>query len=42
MNPAELAQSALERLGEQVTLDFKKKTYTNLQMMDWSQRLQGP
>ena len=41
MNLAELAQSALERLGEQVTLDFEGQPYTNLQMMDWSQRLQG-
>ena len=41
MNLAELAQSALERLGEQVTLDFDGQLYTNLQMMDWSQRLQG-
>ena len=41
MNLPELAESALERLGELVTLDFEGQTYTNLQMMDWSQRLQG-
>ena len=41
MNLAELARSALERLGEQVTLDFEGQPYTNLQMMDWSQRIQG-
>jgi len=41
MNLAALAQSALERLGERVTLDFEGRPYTNLQMMDWSQRLQG-
>ncbi len=41
MNLADLAQSALERLGERITLDFEGQTYTNLQMMDWSQRLQG-
>jgi len=41
MNLAALAESALERLGERVTLDFEGQPYTNLQMMDWSQRLQG-
>jgi long-chain acyl-CoA synthetase len=41
MNLAELAQSALERLGERVTLDFEGQPYTNLQMMAWSQRLQS-
>lgn len=41
MNLPELAESALERLGEQVTLDFEGQLYTNLQMMEWSQRLQG-
>jgi acyl-coenzyme A synthetase/AMP-(fatty) acid ligase len=41
MNLAALAQSALDRLGERVTLDFEGQPYTNLQMMDWSQRLQG-
>jgi long-chain acyl-CoA synthetase len=41
MDMATLAQSALERLGEQVTLDFEGQPYTNLQLMDWSQRLQG-
>ena len=40
MNLPELAESALERLGEQVTLDFEGQSYTNLQMMDWSRRLQ--
>jgi long-chain acyl-CoA synthetase len=41
MNLAVLAQSALDRLGERVTLNFEGQPYTNLQMMDWSQRLQG-
>jgi long-chain acyl-CoA synthetase len=41
MNLAVLAQSALDRLGERVTLNFEGQPYTNLQMMDWSQRLQA-
>jgi long-chain acyl-CoA synthetase len=41
MNLIELAESALQRLGERVTLDFEGQPYTNLQMMDWSQRLQS-
>lgn len=41
MNLALLAERALERLGQQVTLDFEGQPYTNLQMMDWSRRLQG-
>lgn len=41
MNLVTLAQSALERLGERVTLNFEGRPYTNLQMMDWSQRIQG-
>ena len=41
MNLAELAESAVERLGERVTLIFDNKKYTNLQGLDNSRRLQG-
>ena len=39
MNLAQLAESAIERLGESKTLVFDGKEYTNFQLFDYSCRL---
>jgi len=40
MNLAKLAEEAVQRLGERMTLDFEGEQFTNVQMLDWARRLQ--
>ena len=40
MNLAELSEKAVERLGEYMSLDFDGQQFTNVQLLDFSRRLQ--
>ena len=39
MNVAELAEQSVQRLGERIVLDFEGERFTNVQFLQWSQRL---